>query len=130
MTTSSKIITSNSETDVNCECLYTHLVKSMLFNFATYRNLNCQVAYFPIRGNNCPLKLLSAFCEAAYTWLKEGLENVAVVHCKGGMERTGLMTSCLLLHLRVSASLRAFRWNIDTILEAVFHNLVTLFLRF
>ncbi|XP_073386395.1 uncharacterized protein [Physcomitrium patens] len=86
-------------------CENQHPGKYKIFNLCSEKLydasfLHDKVAYFPIRGNNCPLKLLSAFCEAAYTWLKEGLENVAVVHCKGGMERTGLMTSCLLLHLR------------------------------
>jgi phosphatidylinositol-3,4,5-trisphosphate 3-phosphatase/dual-specificity protein phosphatase PTEN len=64
--------------------------------------LHDKVARFPIQGSHCPpLQLVSAFCEAAYSWLKEGLENVVVVHCKGpGMARTGLMISCLLLHLK------------------------------
>jgi phosphatidylinositol-3,4,5-trisphosphate 3-phosphatase/dual-specificity protein phosphatase PTEN len=61
-----------------------------------------QVASFPIDDNNCPpLQLVSSFCESAYTWLKAGLENVVVVHCKAGMARTGLMISCLLLFLKV-----------------------------
>ncbi|TYH29417.1 hypothetical protein ES288_A01G009800v1 [Gossypium darwinii] len=36
----------------------------------------------------------------AYSWLKEDIENVVVVHCKAGMARTGLMISSLLLHLK------------------------------
>lgn len=63
--------------------------------------LHDKVACFPFQGSNCPpLQLVAAFCESAHAWLKEGLENVVVVHCKGGMARTGLMISCLLLHLK------------------------------
>ncbi|KAB2095033.1 hypothetical protein ES319_A01G007300v1 [Gossypium barbadense] len=36
----------------------------------------------------------------AYSWLKEDIENVVVVHCKAGMARTGLMISSLLLYLK------------------------------
>ena len=77
----------------------------------TKENFDLQVACFPFQGNNCPpLQLVSAFCETAYSWLKAGLENVIVVHCKGGMARTGLMISCLLLHLKVCSSHATFFW--------------------
>lgn len=75
-------------------------------------NLDLQVACFPFEGNSCPpLLLITAFCEAAFSWLKAGLENVVVVHCKRGMARTGLMISCLLLHLKVCASSKGFLWG-------------------
>ena len=48
-----------------------------------------------------PLPLLSAFCASAASWLAEAQGNVAVVHCKAGMGRTGLMVCCLLLFLKV-----------------------------
>ncbi|KAE8707238.1 cysteine proteinase RD21a-like [Hibiscus syriacus] len=38
--------------------------------------------------------------QGAYSWLKENIENVVVVHCKAGMARTGLMISSLLLYLK------------------------------
>jgi phosphatidylinositol-3,4,5-trisphosphate 3-phosphatase/dual-specificity protein phosphatase PTEN len=51
--------------------------------------------------NNCPpLQLVTTFCQSAYKYLKAGLENVVVVHCKGGMAHAGLMISCLLLYLK------------------------------
>ncbi|CAA3028778.1 Phosphatidylinositol 3,4,5-trisphosphate 3-phosphatase TPTE2 [Olea europaea subsp. europaea] len=35
-----------------------------------------------------------------YSWLKEDIVNVVVVHCKTGMARTGLMICRLLLFLK------------------------------
>ncbi|GAA0164432.1 protein phosphatase [Lithospermum erythrorhizon] len=60
-----------------------------------------KVACFPYDDHNCPpLQLITLFCQSAYSWLKEDIENVVVVHCKAGMARTGLMISSLLLHLK------------------------------
>ena len=85
----------------------------------TKESLGLQVACFPFKGNNCPpLQLVSAFCEAAYAWLKAGLENVVVVHCKGGMARTGLMISCLLLHLKVRESPHYFLLGVLVLLQS------------
>ncbi|CAL5362893.1 unnamed protein product [Camellia sinensis] len=47
-----------------------------------------------------PIELITLFCQSAYTWLKEDILNVVVVHCKAGMARTGLMISNLLLFLK------------------------------
>ncbi|XAR72924.1 Phosphatidylinositol-3,4,5-trisphosphate 3-phosphatase [Bertholletia excelsa] len=60
-----------------------------------------KVASFPFDDHNCPpLQLIMYFCQSAYSWLKEDIENVVVVHCKAGMARTGLMISSLLLYLK------------------------------
>uniref|UniRef100_A0A2P2LP23 Phosphoprotein phosphatase n=1 Tax=Rhizophora mucronata TaxID=61149 RepID=A0A2P2LP23_RHIMU len=60
-----------------------------------------KVASFPFDDHNCPpTQLIISFCQSAYSWLKEDIENVVVVHCKAGMARTGLMISSLLLYLR------------------------------
>ncbi|KAF3435450.1 hypothetical protein FNV43_RR22539 [Rhamnella rubrinervis] len=60
-----------------------------------------KVACFPFDDHNCPpTQLIISFCQSAYSWLKEDIENVVVVHCKAGMARTGLMISSLLLYLK------------------------------
>ncbi|XWS62937.1 hypothetical protein CRYUN_Cryun06bG0053700 [Craigia yunnanensis] len=60
-----------------------------------------KVASFPFDDHNCPpIELIISFCQSAYSWLKEDIENVVVVHCKAGMARTGLMISSLLLYLK------------------------------
>ncbi|CAN4112167.1 unnamed protein product [Withania somnifera] len=60
-----------------------------------------KVACFPFDDHNCPpIQLIILFCQSAYSWLKEDIENVVVVHCKAGMARTGLMISSLLLYLK------------------------------
>ncbi|XP_047173488.1 phosphatidylinositol 3,4,5-trisphosphate 3-phosphatase and protein-tyrosine-phosphatase PTEN2A [Vigna umbellata] len=60
-----------------------------------------KVASFPFDDHNCPpIQLIISFCQSAYSWLKQDIENVVVVHCKAGMARTGLMISSLLLFLK------------------------------
>ncbi|KAL5209332.1 hypothetical protein ABZP36_004955 [Zizania latifolia] len=60
-----------------------------------------KVACFPFDDHNCPpIQLVISFCYSAYSWLKEDIENVVVVHCKAGKARTGLMISSLLLYLK------------------------------
>lgn len=64
-----------------------------------------QVASCPFDDHNCPpIQLIISFCQSAYSWLKQDIENVVVVHCKAGMARTGLMISSLLLFLKVTYS--------------------------
>lgn len=71
------------------------------------------MAFFSFEGNSCPpLLLVTAFCEAASAWLRGGLENVVVVHCKRGLARTGLMISCLLLHLKVCGKIKSIKMSI------------------
>lgn len=61
-----------------------------------------QVAYFPFDDHKCPpIQLVISFWHSAYSWLKEELNNVVVVHCKAGKARTRLMISSLLLFIKV-----------------------------
>ncbi|GFQ02821.1 phosphatidylinositol 3 4 5-trisphosphate 3-phosphatase and dual-specificity protein phosphatase pten [Phtheirospermum japonicum] len=60
-----------------------------------------KVASFPFDDHNCPpIELIKLFCQSAYSWLKEDILNVVVVHCKAGKARTGLMICSLLLFLK------------------------------
>ncbi|CAA0840992.1 PTEN 2 [Striga hermonthica] len=60
-----------------------------------------KVASFPFDDHNCPpIELIKLFCQSAYSWLKEDIVNVVVVHCKAGKARTGLMICSLLLFLK------------------------------
>lgn len=55
------------------------------------------------------MELIPLFCQSAYAWLKEDIQNVVVVHCKAGMARTGLMICSLLLFLKVRFEIRCMK---------------------
>ncbi|KAJ4962325.1 hypothetical protein NE237_022264 [Protea cynaroides] len=75
-----------------------NLCSERLYDAALFEG---KVACFPFDDHNCPpIQLIIPFCQSAYSWLKEDIENVVVVHCKAGMARTGLMISSLLLYLK------------------------------
>ncbi|GAQ91212.1 Calcium lipid-binding phosphatase [Klebsormidium nitens] len=50
-----------------------------------------------------PLTLMKRFCEDVHTWLSGDPRNIAVVHCKAGKGRTGLMVSAYLVYTGLSA---------------------------
>lgn len=88
----------------------------VIFLFVPLTYWDCfQVATFPFSDHNCPpIQLIASFCQSAYSWLKEDIQNVVVVHCKAGMGRTGLMICSLLLFLKASHDNQLQRlWNVS-----------------
>ncbi|KAK4488409.1 hypothetical protein RD792_004172 [Penstemon davidsonii] len=75
-----------------------NLCSERLYDAALFEG---KVASFPFDDHNCPpIHLIKLFCKSAYSWLKEDILNVVVVHCKAGKARTGLMICSLLLFLK------------------------------
>lgn len=44
-----------------------------------------------------PFKLVKLFCESVQAWLEADPENIAVVHCRAGKGRTGIMVCCYMV---------------------------------
>jgi len=60
-----------------------------------------RVEIFPFDDHNAPpFDLIEQFCKNVKVWLDTHEENIAVVHCKAGKGRTGLMICSYLLYAK------------------------------
>lgn len=59
-----------------------------------------RVEHYPIKRKDTPsFELLKAFCDNVQAWLQDSPENVVVVHCANGKERTGMLVACYLVFM-------------------------------
>jgi hypothetical protein len=68
------------------------------FNSSDSCDLNCKVGFFPFKDHNPPpIKLILEFCVDISIYLSKSKDSVAMIHCKAGKGRTGLMIVCYLI---------------------------------
>ncbi|EAY13878.1 phosphatidylinositol-3,4,5-trisphosphate 3-phosphatase, putative [Trichomonas vaginalis G3] len=82
-----------------------HGDKYWVYNLCSERSYNCsvfnnRVSNYPFDDHNPPhFDMIRQFCVHAQQWIEKDPQNIAVVHCKAGKGRTGVMICALLIHL-------------------------------
>eukprot|EP00026_Physarum_polycephalum_P008587 Phypoly_transcript_08675.p1 GENE.Phypoly_transcript_08675~~Phypoly_transcript_08675.p1 ORF type:complete len:416 (-),score=56.71 Phypoly_transcript_08675:54-1301(-) len=77
-----------------------------VYNLCSERGYDSQKFYnrvglFPFDDHNAPpFELIHTFCLNVQEWLESNKQNIAVIHCKAGKGRTGLMICAWLLFTR------------------------------
>jgi phosphatidylinositol-3,4,5-trisphosphate 3-phosphatase/dual-specificity protein phosphatase PTEN len=75
-----------------------------VYNLCAERNydpvlFDGRVEYFPFEDHNAPsFQMIFDLCENVQMYLDSHPENVAVLHCKAGKGRTGVMICCWMLY--------------------------------
>jgi phosphatidylinositol-3,4,5-trisphosphate 3-phosphatase/dual-specificity protein phosphatase PTEN len=60
---------------------------------------NGRVERFPFNDHNpCPFEMIMPFCRSVDEWLNQNPSNIAIVHCKAGKGRTGLMICAYMVY--------------------------------
>lgn len=96
----------NSMTDVVRFLKFYHEDHYKVYNLCSERtynpkHFNNSTASYPFDDHSpCPFKMLVKFCQDAAEFLARDSRNCAVVHCKAGKGRTGLVIASLLLHVQ------------------------------
>ena len=95
----------NSLSDVYRFLEARHPTRYRIYNLCSERSydpgkFHNRVATYPFDDHNPPpIGMMEAFCMDAVAWLSADPKHIVAVHCKAGKGRTGVMISCLIMHI-------------------------------